>query len=102
MVAAPKKSAEGPATGEVKGWPAAARDLTARSLLYGKNKYFGKYGFTSKNTGKINATNIDYLEENLLKLPQDVVSKEDEFFSVDLKKLGFNKLLSKGKVINKI
>lgn len=63
--------------------------------------YFGKHGFVSKNARNIKAVNISYLDENILKLPSDAVSKENEFFSVDIKKLGFNKLLSNGKVINK-
>jgi len=41
------------------------------------------------------------LEENINKLPQDIASKENGFFSVDLEKLGFNKLLSSGKATNK-
>jgi large subunit ribosomal protein L15 len=64
-------------------------------------KYFGKHGFTSKNTKCIKATNINYLEENLLKLTKDSANKENGFYSIDLKKLGFDKLLSKGKVTNK-
>jgi len=34
-------------------------------------------------------------------MPSDVLNIENEFFSVDLDKLGFNKLLSRGKVTNK-
>tara|TARA_Y100000310_G_scaffold299251_1_gene333917 strand:- start:2672 stop:3109 length:438 start_codon:yes stop_codon:yes gene_type:complete len=96
-----KKKRRGAGNRGGKGMAGSGKRGDSKKPSLWKQKYFGKYGFTSKNTGKINATNIDYLEENLLKLPQDVVSKEDEFFSVDLKKLGFNKLLSKGKVINK-
>ena len=52
--------------------------------------------------GNIKAVNIKFLEANILKLnSQNLVNKDDEFFSVDLKKLGFNKLLSSGKVTNK-
>ena len=64
--------------------------------------YFGKHGFISKNIKDIREVNIGYIEENLARLSsQNIVSKEGEFFSVDLEKLGFNKLLSKGPIENK-
>ena len=76
------------------------RSDSKKPSIWGE-KYFGKYGFVNKNARKINIINIRYLEENINKLPQDIVSKENEFFSVNLEKLGFNKLLSNGKVKNK-
>ena len=68
--------------------------------LWGK-RYFGKYGFVSKNKKNIKAVNINYLEENILKLPKDAINKENDFYSINLEKIGFNKLLSNGKVTNK-
>ncbi|HJN56637.1 MAG: uL15 family ribosomal protein [Candidatus Woesearchaeota archaeon] len=66
------------------------------------NKYFGKYGFKSKSRKNIVATNILYLEQNLPALNSEkLISKENDFYSVDLEKIGFNKLLSKGKISNK-
>ena len=65
------------------------------------NKYFGKYGFKSKSRKNIVATNILYLEQNLPALNSEkLISKENDFYSVDLEKIGFNKLLSKGKISN--
>ena len=69
--------------------------------VWKQKKYFGKYGFKSKNVRLIKAVNINYLEENILKLPGEAVKKENDFFSVSLEKLGFNKLLSTGNVTNK-
>ena len=77
------------------------RSDNKKPSIWKNTRYFGKYGFVSKNVRKIKAVNINYLDENILKLPSDAVIKENEFFSVDLKKLGFNKLLSDGKVVNK-
>ena len=68
-----------------------------------KIKYFGKYGFKKKGVKEnINCININYIEENLDKLlAKKMIVKEDNVYSVDLKKLGYNKLLGTGKVINK-
>ena len=67
-----------------------------------KGRYFGKHGFKSKNTKIVDAVNLDYLEDNLARLDSEkLIVREGEFYSVDLEKLGFNKLLSSGKVENK-
>ena len=96
-----KKKRRGAGNRGGKGMAGSGKRSDSKKPSLWKNKYFGKYGFVSKNTKNIDAININYLEENLLKLPQDAVGKENDFFSVDLKKLGFNKLLSTGKVTNK-
>ncbi len=96
-----KKKRRGAGNRGGKGMAGSGKRSDSKKPSLWKNKYFGKYGFVSKNTKKINAININYLEENLLTLPQGAVGKENGFFSVDLKKLGFNKLLSTGKATNK-
>lgn len=64
--------------------------------------YFGKHGFISKSTNNVRGVNIGYIDENIAKLAaQNLVAKENDFFSVDLERLGFDKLLSKGKISNK-
>ena len=65
--------------------------------------YFGKYGFVSKATNQdIKAINIDYLDRNLQDLSsKNLITRENMFYSVDLEKLGFNKLLGNGKVLHK-
>ncbi|MBI2208683.1 uL15 family ribosomal protein [Candidatus Woesearchaeota archaeon] len=69
--------------------------------LWGE-RYFGKFGFKSKSTTDIRPVNIEYLEANIGKLSkQNVAVKENDVYSVDLEKLGFNKLLGSGKVLNK-
>ncbi len=69
-----------------------------------KEKYFGKTGFKSKGVKrKVKAVNISEIEERLSSfLNKKLVSKEGDFYIVDMVKLGFNKLLSKGKVLNKL
>ena len=68
-----------------------------------KKKYFGKFGFKKKNVReKIKAINISYVEEKLdFLLNKKLISKEGDFYIIDMGKLGFNKLLSQGKVLNK-
>ena len=64
--------------------------------------YFGKYGFTSKSTRNIVAANIGYIEEHLPRLVSEkMISRESDTYHVDMKKLGFNKLLGSGEVKNK-
>ena len=96
-----KKKRRGAGNRGGKGMAGSGKRADSKKPSLWKQKYFGKYGFVSKNVRKITAINICYLEENINKLPQDIVSKENEFFPVDLEKLGFNKLLSGGKVTNK-
>jgi len=68
-----------------------------------KEKYFGKTGFKFKGkSGKTSTVNISYLEENLeLLISNKLVEKEGEVYKVDLKKLGYDKLLNKGRVKHK-
>src|SRR3989344_1637031 len=71
--------------------------------LYG-NEYFGKHGF--KRPGKvvvrIKAINISDIERNLeLYLSKNLVSKENNTYILDLKKLGYNKIIGAGNIYNK-
>ena len=68
-----------------------------------KEKYFGKFGFTSIAKKKINAINIDEVEKNLEKwIEAKKAAKESEGFKIDLSALGYNKLLGRGQPINKL
>lgn len=76
---------------------------TIKPSLWGK-RYFGKLGFKKKNIKeKISAISIWDFEEKLGSfLNKKLISKEGDFYIVDMGKLGFNKLLSQGKVLNKL
>ena len=65
--------------------------------------YFGKHGFISKTPKvKINPINISYIEQHISKfLSSNLVKEEDGFYSLELEKIGFNKLLGDGKVSSK-
>jgi len=68
-----------------------------------KIDYFGKYGFKSKSTNPVkNYVNIEYIETNIENLSkQNAAVKENNVYSIDLGKLGFDKLLGGGRVSNK-
>lgn len=65
-----------------------------------KERYFGKFGFVSKTPKvKVNSVNISYIEEHITQFVlQGLAKKENSVYSVELVKLGFNKLLGDGSV----
>ena len=65
-----------------------------------KEEYFGKHGFISKTPKvKIREINIRKIEESAEKLiAAGLMTRENEFYSVEIEKIGFNKLLGDGKV----
>ena len=65
-----------------------------------KERYFGKFGFVSKTPKiKINAVNISYIQQHINRfLSKDLIKKEKDTYSIELDKLGFNKLLGDGRV----
>ncbi|MAE42838.1 50S ribosomal protein L15 [Candidatus Woesearchaeota archaeon] len=85
-----------------KGAAGSGKRADTKKPSIWKRKYFGKHGFKSKSAKSINTVNIEYLEENIHKLiSKEQASKENNFFSVDLGQLRFNKLLGSGRVLNK-
>jgi len=67
-----------------------------------KERYFGKHGFVSRKKDKIVERNIGDIEMHTEKLlAQKLISKEGDHYVVDSKKLGFNKLLGRGKISKK-
>ena len=72
--------------------------------IWKDTKYFGKHGFTrpKKVTIKINAINLKTIEQNIESwLSKKLIEKKNDSYVIDLKKLGFNKLLSTGKITKK-
>jgi len=65
-------------------------------------KYFGKHGFKNKNPLILVGINVGQIELHIAALEaKKFAVKEKDSFSIDLKKLGFNKLLGSGMVKNK-
>jgi large subunit ribosomal protein L15 len=74
-----------------------------KPMIWKDPKYFGKYGFKKKNIREnIIPINLSYFEEKLDKLvAKKLVEKQGDTYIIDVKKLGFNKVLSQGKLKNK-
>ncbi len=72
----------------------------------GGNINLGKHGFKALEkviAAKTKAINLQELESNLLTYTKEgLVTKEKDVFVVDLEKIGFSKLLSKGLVVVKM
>lgn len=71
-------------------------------LKYQGNSYFGKKGFKRPNTKEYSTINLDYIESNLDQLLlKGIAKKKDNKIIIDLKDLGKDKLLGRGKLTNK-
>ena len=71
--------------------------------LYGK-EYFGKHGFKRplSKIAHIKILNLEDLERNLNHyLSKNLIKKQDDIYLVNLKSLGYDKLLGSGNVLNK-
>jgi large subunit ribosomal protein L15 len=69
----------------------------------GDPMYLGKHGFVSVGARKINAVNIEYIEQKLDALTLALkIKKEKDLYLINLEELGFNKLLSKGNAKHKM
>ena len=69
--------------------------------LYG-GSYFGKKGFSSKNKKVIKPITIQTIETKLYNwLKKGILKKDKDIIKINLKEMGYNKLLSKGDVKNK-
>jgi large subunit ribosomal protein L15 len=65
-------------------------------------RYFGKHGFTSR-ASKVSSINFKEIEIKLHKLVKKELVKETKgIFDIDLTKLGYDKLLSTGKITKKL
>ena len=66
-------------------------------------KYFGKFGFKKKNAASIKSINVEDLCKSINNLrDKGLVDKKEDGYNVDLKKVGYDKLLGKGKVSGKL
>ena len=82
-----------------RGMAGTGKRADTKKPSYWKERYFGKFGFVSKTPKiKINPINISFIEQHISRfLSSNAIKKENNFYVVDLEKLGFNKLLGDGK-----
>ncbi len=65
--------------------------------------YFGKHGFKSKNAVRVDAVNLQYLVNHIeTMVEENLAASKAGVYTVDLRKLGFDKLLSKGNISKKM
>ncbi len=70
-------------------------------VVYGK-EYFGKKGFRRPRRKEEKTINLDYIEKHIEQLmSKGLITKENDYYIIDIKKLGYDKLLGKGKIKNK-
>lgn len=99
-----KKKHRGAGSRGGKGMAGTGKRGDAKKPSIWKNKkYFGKHGFKKLSSSEeIKPINISYFEENLDKLlSEKLIEHQGDLYIIDVKKLGFNKVLGCGKLTNK-
>ncbi|MBI4143415.1 uL15 family ribosomal protein [Candidatus Woesearchaeota archaeon] len=86
------------------GMAGTGKRTDAKKPSIWKERYFGKFGFTSKTPKvKINAVNIRYIEQHMEKfVSEGLAKKEQDTYSIELKQIGCNKLLGDGQASLKL
>jgi large subunit ribosomal protein L15 len=101
--ASKKRRGAGHRGGRGKSGSGKRGDAKLMKITRGKKKYLGKHGFTSVNPKKLKTVNVDHLHQKLDSLlSEKLIEKEKDLYIIDLNKLGYDKLLSKGKIHNKL
>jgi large subunit ribosomal protein L15 len=74
-----------------------------KPVIWKNKKYFGKYGFKKKGAvKKVNPINLLELERKAEKLvAEKQIQKQGDVYTVDIEKLGYNKVLGYGKLTKK-
>mgnify|MGYP002813589759 CR=1 FL=1 len=68
-----------------------------------KKPYFGKFGFIKKNQLEVIPVTLRFFEEHADKLvKQGKITKEGNFYVVDVEKLGYNKVIGNFKLTKKL
>ncbi len=80
------------------------RSDNKKPSIWKDTKYFGRYGFIMHGRKEeLRAVNVQWLDENADRLVKDgLASKEGVVIVIDLNKLGYNKILSNGKITKKL
>jgi len=71
--------------------------------IWKDDKFFGKHGFVSKRRKGVRAINVSAIEEKIDSwLSSKLITKENDLYVIDLNKIGYDKLLGKGRINKKI
>lgn len=98
-----KKKHRGQGNRGGRGMAGTGKRADSKKPSIWKTDYFGKHGFISKTPKtRINAVNLGFIEQHIGRfLSNDAVKKENDFYLIDLEKIGFNKLLGDGRISRK-
>ncbi|MBN2111515.1 uL15 family ribosomal protein [Candidatus Woesearchaeota archaeon] len=99
-----KKKHRGAGNRGGKGMAGTGKRGDAKKPCIWKERYFGKFGFKKKNIQvKIKAITIKTVDQMIEKWAKMKLAEEKGgVVAVDLEKIGYNKLLSNGKISKKI
>jgi len=77
---------------------------TRKPSIWDNPLYFGKHGFKKKNIKlKVNAINFGDLDQRMDRyVSEGKAKKKGDSYEIDLKDIGYNKILSSGKLSKKI
>jgi large subunit ribosomal protein L15 len=75
----------------------------AKKTKYWSTSYQGKYGFNTRGKPKLSVINILFLENSADRMIKEGKgSKKNDEYHFNLKKMGYNKLISKGNIKKKL
>jgi large subunit ribosomal protein L15 len=98
-----KKKRRGAGNRGGKGMAGSGKRADQKKPSLWKEKYFGKHGFSPRTVKAIKTVNINFLDQNADKFVKlKLATSQDGKYVINLKKLGFDKLLGKGKVTKKL
>ncbi len=95
-----KKKHRGSGNRGGKGMAGTGKKADSKKPLVWKNKkYFGKYGFKPKTSKILNVITLKDLNDKIEKLVEEKLAvKENDVYKINLKELGYDKLLGNGSI----
>ncbi len=99
-----KKKHRGSGNRGGKGMAGTGKKADSKKPLVWKNKkYFGKYGFKPKTSKVLNVITLKDLNDKLESLVEEKLAvKENDVYKINLKELGYDKLLGNGSLNVKV
>ncbi|MBD3204615.1 50S ribosomal protein L15 [Candidatus Woesearchaeota archaeon] len=98
-----KRRGAGHRGGKGKAGSGKRGDSKLMRITGGRKDYLGKHGFTPVNRKIVKTVNINHIQQKLdTLLSEEKIEKQKDSYVIDLDKLGYDKLLSKGEVTSKL
>jgi large subunit ribosomal protein L15 len=86
------------------GFSGTGKKADSRKPSIWKNlEFFGKHGFAPKRRKDVRIINVSAINEKIDSwLSSKLITKENDLYVIDLNKIGYDKLLGKGRINKKI